>query len=351
MKINIKGPIVSSGSKWMYDWLGMPACSPGDVEKALEEAGGGDVTLVINSNGGIAVAGFEIYTLLKEYKGKVTAHIIGAAMSAASIIACAADEVLASDASVFMIHNTQSYAEGDYRDMEMEADALKQFNEAIINVYVRKTKKSREELQGLMDKNTYMSVKDAIENGFVDDYMFGDPDELVVVNAETAVFTDDMVRKFALAVKGQDPGRNADSDRSKNKEKEGEKRMTLEEFLEENPEEKAKVDRMVSEAEEKGISGERERLKDLDAIAKSVTSEALEDAKYGAAPKDARTLAYEAMVDDTKKSTSYMGQAVDDAEKSGAKDVGSPEPEAESSQADSNLLAGYVNKKAGKEVQ
>ncbi len=351
MKINIKGPIVSSGSKWMYDWLGMPACSPGDVEKALEEAGGGDVTLVINSNGGIATAGFEIYTMLKEYEGKVTAHIVGAAMSAASIIACAADEVLASDASVFMIHNTQSYAEGDYRDMEMEADALKQFNESIINVYVRKTKKSREELQGLMDKNTYMSVKDAVENGFVDDYMFGDPNELVVVNSGSAVFTDDMVRKFALAVKGQDPGRNADSDRCKNNNMEGEEKMTLEEFLKENPEEKAKVDKMIDEARERGISEERGRLKDLDAIAKSVTSEALEDAKYGASPKDARTLAYEAMVDDAKKSTSYMGQAVEDAKNSGAEEVGGPEPKEESAQADADLIAGHVNKKAGKEVQ
>lgn len=351
MKINIKGPIVSSGSKWMYDWLGMPACSPGDVEKALEEAGGGDVTLVINSNGGIATAGFEIYTMLKEYEGKVTAHIVGAAMSAASIIACAADEVLASDASVFMIHNTQSYAEGDYRDMEMEADALKQFNESVINVYVRKTKKSREELQGLMDKNTYMSVKDAVENGFVDDYMFGDPNELVVVNSGSAVFTDDMVHKFALAVKGQDSGRNADSDRCKNNNMEGEKKMTLEEFLKENPEEKAKVDKMIDEARERGISEERERLKDLDAIAKSVTSEALEDAKYGASPKDARTLAYEAMVDDAKKSTSYMGQAVDDAKNSGAEEVGGPEPEEESAQADADLIAGHVNKKAGKEVR
>ncbi len=351
MKINIKGPIVSSGSKWMYDWLGMPACSPGDVEKALEEAGGGDVTLVINSNGGIATAGFEIYTMLKEYEGKVTAHIVGAAMSAASIIACAADEVLASDASVFMIHNTQSYAEGDYRDMEMEADALKQFNESVINVYVRKTKKSREELQGLMDKNTYMSVKDAVENGFVDDYMFGDPNELVVVNSGSAVFTDDMVRKFALAVKGQDPGRNADSDRCKNNNMEGEKKMTLEEFLEENPEEKAKVDKMIDEARERGTSEERKRLKDLDAIAKSVTSEALQDAKYGASPKDARTLAYEAMVDDAKKSTSYMGQAMEDAKNSGAEEVGGPEPEEKSAQADADLIAGYVNQKAGKEVQ
>lgn len=350
-RINIKGPIVTSGSKWMYDWLGMPACSPGDIEKALAEAGGEDVILVINSNGGVATAGFEIYTMLMEYEGKVTAHIVGAAMSAASIIACAADEILASDASVFMIHNTLSYAEGDYRDMQMEADALREFNESIINVYVRRTKKSREELQELMDHNTYMSAQKAIENGFVDDFMFGNPEELVVVNSEAPIFTEEMVRKFAIAIKRQDDSENADSDKQKKEGKEG-KKMTLEEFLNENPEEKAKVDKLASDARLQGITEERGRLRDLDRIAHSVAADYLKDAKYGENPKDAKTLAYEAMVDDTKKCAGYMNEAVADSKESGAAEVGSPAPEdeEENSKKDADFLAGYVNTAKGKKV-
>ena len=125
IEINVKGPIVSNSQKWIYEWMGMESCAPKDIEDKLKEAKGEDVVLQINSNGGVATAGFEMYTMLKEYEGKVTARIIGAAMSAASIIACAADECLISDAAIFMIHNTQCYAEGDYRDMEQEADALK----------------------------------------------------------------------------------------------------------------------------------------------------------------------------------------------------------------------------------
>ena len=334
-RINIKGPIVTSGSKWMYDWLGMPACSPSDIEKDLAEAGGDDVTLVINSNGGVATAGFEIYTMVMEYEGKVTAHIVGAAMSAASIIACAADEVLASDASVFMIHNTQSFAEGDYRDMQMEADALREFNESIINVYVRK-----------------MSAQTAIENGFVDDFMFGNPEELVVVNSEIPIFTEEMVRKFAIALKRQDDSGDADSDIQKKKGKEGEKKMTLEEFLEENPEEKAKVDKMAGDARKQGVAEERSRLQDLDRIAHSVAADYLKEAKYGENPKDAKTLAYEAMMDDTKKCAGYMNEAVADSQKSGAEEVGSPAPEEEegNSKKDADSLAGYVNKAKGKKV-
>lgn len=351
VKVSVKGPIVTSGSKWMYDWLGMPACSPEDVEKALEEANGDEVTLEINSNGGVATAGFEIYTMLMKYDGKVTAHIVGAAMSAASIIACAADEVLMSDASIYMIHNTQSYAEGDYRDMQMEKEALQEFNESIINVYVRKTKMNREELQELMDTNTYMSAKKAIERGFADDYMFGNPDELVVVNSSVPVFTDEMVKKFAMALKkdSQDNSMQADSDK-KIERKEGRK-MTLEEFLKENPEENAKVDQMLDTAKAEGVKEERGRLQELDEIAKSVTASALKEAKYGEQVKDAKTLAYEAMVDDTKKATAYMKNAESDSRESKVNEVGVQPEENENVENDENekssKLALHVNRRKG----
>lgn len=361
VKINVKGPIVSSGSKWMYDWLEMPACSPKDIEKGLNDANGDDVILVINSNGGVATAGFEIYTMLMEYEGKVIAHIVGAAMSAASIIACAADEVLASDASVYMIHNTQSYAEGDYRDMQMEAAALQEFNESIINVYERKTKMSREELQKLMDKNTYMSAKKAIESGFVDDYMFGNPDDFVVVNSSVPVFTERMVKKFAMAIEKdnvsgvkkedvlQNNSQKADyADKSKNEGKEGKKNMTLEEFFAENPEEKVKVDQMLDKARTEGTESERERLKALDGIAKSVSSKELDEAKYGENPKDAKTLAYEAMMNDSKKAAAYMKDAMEDSKESNAGDVGTqPANDGEDDTDKSSAMASYVNRKKG----
>lgn len=357
VKVNVKGPIVTNNQKWLYDYLGMDACAPSDISKALEEADGDDIEVYINSNGGVCTAGFEIYTLLKEYSGKVTAKIIGAAMSAASVIACAADKCLISDAGIYMIHNTQSYAEGDYRDMETEADALKQFNEAIVNVYEKKTGKSREELADLMDNNTYMAAEKAIELGFVDDYMFtvsdSDTEAMLVVNAETPLFTDAMVQKVKKLVLNQEKSAvlpSVNSDLSIKTNKGGNEKMTLEEFLKENPEQQAAVDTMVqgarAEGEAEGARNERARLKELDAIAKSVTAEALEEAKYGEDAKDAKTLAFEAMVDDTKKAASYMAQAQDDAATAKTSEVGATgsKPEAEDK---ADRLASYANKKKG----
>ena len=369
IEINVKGPIVSNSQKWMYRWLGMEACAPKDIEDKLKDAKGEDVVLQINSNGGVATAGFEMYTLLKEYEGKVTARIIGAAMSAASIIACAADECLISDAAIFMIHNTQCYAEGDYRDMEQEADALKQYNEAIINVYEKKTGKSREELQKMMDNNTYMSPKRAIELGFVDGYIFEEtnPDNkegLLVVNAEMPIIRESTVKKIKQALffmenKGKSTeSHGEEGDLSiKNKEgKEGNEKMTLEEFLKENPEEQAAVDKMVKEARtsgmEEGAEKERERLQELDAISKTVTSDALNEAKYGEKRTDAKTLAYECLVEDSKKAAAYMEEAKKDAEDSGAGKVETQPKEEEENEAEqaANRLAKAANKRGGKKA-
>lgn len=56
-------------------------------------AGEGDVTVWINSPGGNVFAAAEIYTMLKDYKGRITVKIDAIAASAASVVAMAGDVV------------------------------------------------------------------------------------------------------------------------------------------------------------------------------------------------------------------------------------------------------------------
>ena len=39
-KVNIKGPIISSDEKWIYDWFGIEATCAKDIEKAIDNANG-----------------------------------------------------------------------------------------------------------------------------------------------------------------------------------------------------------------------------------------------------------------------------------------------------------------------
>lgn len=364
VKINVKGPVISNDYAWLYKWLEMDCCCPKDIEAALEEAAGDDICMEINSPGGLCASAFEIYAALKQYQGKVTANVI-VACSAATVIACGADETYASGASIFMIHNSQSQAAGDYRDLQMGADALKEINESLINVYENKTGLSREEIQDLMDNDTYMSPAKAIEKGFINGLMPGmdtkDGKEGTVINAAASIAG--MFNSFAYAVPEdkaallkrvimdgmgqQDTGNNAAGAGqvpAAVENKEGENKMTLEEAIAKNPELKEELGSLLKEAEAKGVTGERNRLKELDAISASVAQEALNNAKYGEKPLDAKEFAYQAMLDDKIKMSAYMPDAVSDAEEAGVNNVGIlPEGGEVSNEADE--LAAYANKR------
>ena len=71
------------------------------------EAGEGDITVWINSPGGNVFSAAEIYTMLCDYKGKVTVKIDAIAASAASVVAMAGERVLMSPVSMLMIHDVR----------------------------------------------------------------------------------------------------------------------------------------------------------------------------------------------------------------------------------------------------
>ncbi|MCG1029305.1 Clp protease ClpP [Virgibacillus halodenitrificans] len=171
-KINVKGPIIPSNLQWIYDWLDMEATSPKKVISALEEANGEDVEVYINSGGGSVFDGSEIYTALKEHKGKVTAKVVGIAASAASVLAMGADILQMSPTSQMMIHNAATRADGDYRDMEHTAVVLKNANKTAANAYMAKTGMSETELLDMMDKETWMTAQQAMEYKMIDEIMF-----------------------------------------------------------------------------------------------------------------------------------------------------------------------------------
>lgn len=173
-ELRIDGYIVADEDKWVYDFLGYPAISPKDVNKILNELAGKPLTIKINSYGGNAWSGSTIYTSLKDYKGKVTVKIDGLAASAASVIAMGGDKILMSPTAQMMIHNASSTISGDYRDMEKGVDFLKNVNDALSNAYMVKSGMDKETLLGLMDKETWLTVQEAIDYGLVDEMMFAD---------------------------------------------------------------------------------------------------------------------------------------------------------------------------------
>jgi len=131
-------------------------------------AGNGDIVLYVNSPGGDCVAASQIYTMLMEYKGRVTVKIDGIAASAASVIAMAGTEVLMAPTALLMVHNPLTVAIGDTEEMQKAIAMLDEVKESIITSYELKTGMSRAKLAHLMDAETWMNAQKAIELGFAD---------------------------------------------------------------------------------------------------------------------------------------------------------------------------------------
>lgn len=136
-------------------------------------AGSGPVTIWLNSPGGDVVAASRIYNMLLDYPGKVTVNIDGIAASAASVVAMAASTVAMSPVSMLMIHNPATLAMGDQTELSRALDMLESVKDSIINAYQLKTGLSRAKLSKLMDAETWMDARAAIDLGFADELLNG----------------------------------------------------------------------------------------------------------------------------------------------------------------------------------
>ena len=141
--------------------------TPGVFREELM-SGDGPVTVWINSPGGDCIAAAQIYNMLIDYPGDVTVKIDGLAASAASVIAMAGTKVLMSPVGMMMVHNPLTFVSGDSAEMKKAIEMLDSVKESIINAYEIKTGLSRAKLSRLMDEETWMDARKAMELGFID---------------------------------------------------------------------------------------------------------------------------------------------------------------------------------------
>lgn len=160
------GPI--SEDTWWGDEV-TPALFRDELSKVS-----GNLTVWLNSPGGDVFAASQIYSMLKNHKGKVTVKIDGIAASAASVVAMAGDETLIAPTAMMMIHDPSTCAVGNKADMEKAITLLEEVKESIINAYETKSHLSRNKIAKMMSDETWLNAKKAHEMGFVDGILFAD---------------------------------------------------------------------------------------------------------------------------------------------------------------------------------
>ncbi|KZL93965.1 head maturation protease, ClpP-related [Clostridium magnum] len=171
IELRIDGDIAMDDDFWSM-LFGIENVTPKGFMADLSQYKGKDINVWINSYGGDVYAASRIYTALKEHQGKVKVKVDGVAISAASVIAMAGDEILMSPTSILMIHNPWGNFQGEAKDLRHGADVLDEVKDTIINAYQLKTGKSRAKISQMMDEETWMSAKKAVSEGFVDGMLY-----------------------------------------------------------------------------------------------------------------------------------------------------------------------------------
>lgn len=167
ISFNMFGDIIDSeADRWYFAEV-----TPAQVAAFLRNAGGEDVEININSNGGSVTGGIAIANMLKGYSGKVTCNVLGVAASIASVIACAGKALAMGDGAFLMVHNPWAYTQGTAEDLRKDAETLDKMRDAIVAIYKGKCGGDEKDLKALMDAETWLSRDEARKAGFeVADY-------------------------------------------------------------------------------------------------------------------------------------------------------------------------------------
>lgn len=149
-----------------------------DFDKMLKDAkakGATKLRMRINSPGGSVYQAVAMRTmLLGSGFDEITASIEGLCASAATLLTCVPGmKVSIAEGSSYMIHNPSGLAWGTAAELRHEADVLEKMEKDCQGIYAKRTGKDVDEIKTMMDKETWMTAKEAVEAGFCDALLDG----------------------------------------------------------------------------------------------------------------------------------------------------------------------------------
>lgn len=128
----------------------------------------GDVTVLVNSDGGMPSEGEAIRAAMEAHPGKVTVKITGNAHSAASLMIMAADHIEMSAGSLMLIHDPSRPAYGTPAMLAASAAELEVMADAYAGVYAARAGITQEAAREIMRAETMLTAQMAVDQGFAD---------------------------------------------------------------------------------------------------------------------------------------------------------------------------------------
>lgn len=133
-----------------------------------------DISLYINSPGGVVTAGLAIYDTMQFIKPDVSTLCIGQAASAGALLLCAgaAGKRYCLPNSRVMIHQPLGGYRGQATDIEIHARETLAIRERLNSIMAEHTGKTPEQIMQDTERDNFMSAAAAVDYGLVDKVLF-----------------------------------------------------------------------------------------------------------------------------------------------------------------------------------
>ena len=132
-----------------------------------------DISIYINSPGGSVTAGLAIYDTIQYIKPDVQTICMGQAASmGALLLTCGTPgKRLALPSSRILVHQPWGGAQGQARDIGIQAREILRLKQLLIEYFAKHTGKSEEVISRDLERDFFMSAREGKEYGLIDDIL------------------------------------------------------------------------------------------------------------------------------------------------------------------------------------
>ena len=129
-----------------------------------------EVSMYINSPGGVVSSGLAIYDTMQYIKPEVSTLCIGQAASMGSLLlaAGAPNKRFSLPNSRIMVHQPSGGFQGQASDIERHAQEILSLRSRLNDIYVKHTGQSLKSIEKALDRDTFMTANDSKEFGIID---------------------------------------------------------------------------------------------------------------------------------------------------------------------------------------
>ena len=129
-----------------------------------------EISMYINSPGGVVTAGMAIYDTMKFIRPPISTVCVGQAASMGSLLLCAGEKSMrfALPNARIMVHQPSGGFSGQASDIERHAEDIIKMKRRLNEVYVEHTGQAYEVIEKTLDRDYFMDAQQAQEFGLID---------------------------------------------------------------------------------------------------------------------------------------------------------------------------------------